>query len=131
MSTFEQEFSAPGTASGISWDTYKGHLLLFTVDRLETGVKTSLGDKDAIRADVAVLDGPDAGEIITDTLVFPRVLIGQLKAKVGGGKVLGRLGQGEAKPGQNPPWKLSDFTEADAELAKAHLSKTAASAPPF
>ena len=97
--------------------------------RLEENVPTALGEKDAIRADVAILDGNQAGEAIDDALVFPRVLIGQLRSKTGG-MVLGRLGQGTAKPGQNAPWKLDEPTEADRVLGRAHLAKNAP-APPF
>lgn len=119
------DFSPPGSATGITWTEHVGRLLLFFVHSLETKVKTSFGETDAIRADVVVLDGPAAGEFIADTLIFPRVLVSQLKGVIGG-RVLGRLGQGEAKAGQSAPWKLAvDWTEADAALAKAFLAPAA------
>ena len=127
MSTTD-EFAAPATASGIKWEDYKGRLLMFDVKAQEVGMTTAFGTADPIRADVVILDGPDAGETITDTLVFPRVLISQLKPNVGR-KVLGRLGQGAAKPGQSAPWTLTDATDDDKKIATAYVQKNAA--PPF
>lgn len=128
MSTTE-EFAAPASATGIKWEDYKGALLLFDVRSHETGIKTPFdANADAIRADVTVLDGPSAGEEYIDTLVFPKVLQSQLRPNVGK-KVLGRLGQGAAKPNQSAPWKLDDANDKDRDVARAHLQQNAK--PPF
>jgi hypothetical protein len=127
------EFNAPGSAIGIQWEPYLGRLLLIDVKKEESGIPTAFGTRDAIRAAVTVLDGPTAGEGYADTLVFPQVLQGQLRGSIGG-KVLGRLGQGVAKSGQKPPWKLEDPTDADKAIARAHLANEAAARtnpPPF
>lgn len=125
----EDEFAAPASASGFQWEDHKGALLIVEPTSLETGIPTSFGDKDAVRATITVVDGSDAGEVYADTLIFPRALIGQLKSNVGK-KVLGRVSQGNAKPGQKPPWLLSDPTPADITAGKAALSgKTPAAAP--
>jgi hypothetical protein len=121
-------FASPGSTSGVDYAELNGSLLLIEPASLESGVKTSLGDKDAVRADITVLDGPNAGTQHTDTLIFPRVLIGQLRSRIGQ-KVLGRLGQGVARPGQNAPWLLNEATDADKQLGLAWLSKTALAAP--
>lgn len=126
--TDTDEFSAPASAVGVTWADLKGTLLLFTVKAVESDVQTSFGIANPVRADLVVLDGPDAGETYEDTLVFPKALIGQLKSKVGG-KVLGRLGQGSAKPGQSAPWLLTDATEEDKKAARGWLAKNAP--PPF
>src|SRR5206468_9674695 len=64
----------------------------------------------------------DLGEVITDAYIWPRVLQAQLSRNVGTGKfVLGRLGQGTAKPGQNAPWKLTDATGTDQQVAQKYL----------
>lgn len=118
MST-DQQFSAPASTSGIEWKTALGHLLLVSPLSVEEKVNTSLGEKDAIRADIVDLD---QGETYTDVLVFPRVLQGQLRPKIGG-KVLGRLGQGAAKPGQSAPWVLQDFSPDDAKKASAWIEQ--------
>ena len=117
------DFSAPSTATGISWADLKGSLLLFRVHALESGIKTVHGEAQAVRADVVVLDGVQADETYIDTLVFPKVLISQVKPKIGG-MVLGRLGQGKAKTGQSAPWTLSEATEADKVIARAHIAKS-------
>lgn len=113
------QFSSPGTTQGVDWEQTKGHLLLITPLSVEEKVKTILGEKDAVRADVVDLD---AGEEYTDVLVFPRVLQGQLRSRIGQ-RVLGRLGQGTAKPGQSPPWVLEDFAPRDAKKATAWVEQ--------
>lgn len=127
--------SAPG--GGVDWATLKGSLVLVTVHAQEHGVKTAYGDADPVRADIAVIDGVAEGEVHTDTLIFPKVLISQLKGQVGK-KVLGRIGQGNAKPGQSAPWLLDAPLDGDAVKAKAFEAKhaadgyaTADDAPPF
>lgn len=122
------EFNSPGSASRIDWNEHKGRLLLFTVKSLETGVPTQFGDREAIRTDMEVLDGPNPERFI-DAFVFPKVLQSQLRSSVGGQRVLGRLGQGEAKTGQARPWKLLDPTEDDKTIARKHLAET--EKPPF
>lgn len=130
----EDVFDNPGVSAGIKWEDYSGRLMLITPHSSEKDVNTAIGVKDAIRADITVLDGPGSPEEIPDVLVFPRVLQGQLRSNVGTGrKCLGRLGQGEKRPGQNPPWKLGDPTDADRATARAHLTGNASSTtePPF
>lgn len=128
MSTSTDEFAAPASSTGIKWEDLKGALLLFEVHSVETGIKTAFGETDAVRADVAVLDGTQAGQTYNDTLVFPKVLLSQVRPSVGK-KVLGRLGQGSAKPGQSAPWMLQDATEDDKAVARAYVAKNAT--PPF
>ena len=53
-----------------------------------------------------------------DTLVFPKLLQSQLRSQIGK-KVLGRLGQGSAKPGQSAPWLLNEASADDIAKAEA------------
>jgi hypothetical protein len=116
------QFENPGTTTALDFDKLNGKLLLIKPQRVEVGVKTALGDKDATVADVHVVDGP--GEALPEAFIWPRVLQVQLRSFVGTGKfVLGRLGQGTAKPGQNPPWKLADPTDADKSSATQYLDR--------
>ena len=119
--TSTDPFAAPASTAGIDYKELQGSLLLISVHGVEEKVVTKLGEKDAVRADVAVLDGDSAGEEITDALIFPRVLQGQLRSRVGQ-KVLGRLGQGVARAGQNAPWVLAEATEDDKKLGRNYLS---------
>jgi hypothetical protein len=121
-------FDPPGSASKIVWKDYLGSLLLIEVQKIEEKVPTRYGDTDAVRAAIHVLAGPNEGDGLMDALVFPRVLQSQLRGKVGG-RVLGRLGQGAAKTGQDAPWKLDDPTEADKQTARAWIAKN--DKPPF
>lgn len=120
------QFTDPGTSSGINLAEMEGRLLLIKPVRVEHGVKTSLGDRDATVADIHVLDGDDQ-ESYSEVFVWPRVLQGQLRANVGTGRyTLGRLGKGTPKPGQNAPWKLAEATDKDKTKARAFLAKAPA-----
>lgn len=135
----ENPFSRPASASGIQWADHKGRLLLIEPKAYETGIATSLGEKDAVRADVTIIDAPDGVEEYVDTLIFPRALIAQTRSLIGE-KVLGRLDQGAAKPGQNPPWRINDATDDDVKIGLAYVDQRkpnnpfaapAESKPPF
>jgi hypothetical protein len=76
--------------------------------------------KDSVRIDFAVLDGPSAGELIEDALVFQGRLIGMLKRHVPKGVVLGRVGKAPSPKGQQA-WTLLDPTAADAEIGREWL----------
>jgi hypothetical protein len=115
-------FDAPASASGIDLKELNGCVLLIKPLRIEADVNTALGLKDATVADVHVLDGDDPGAYHAAVFLWPKVLQSQVAPNIGTGRYnLGRLGQGTAKPGQNPPWKLSDPTEADKQLARKYL----------
>ena len=123
-------FDSPASSVGIQWEKLNGRLLLITPLAKESEIKTDYGLADAIRANVVVLDGPDAPEEFRDTLIFPKVLQGQVRANVDTGRAnLGRLGQGNKKPGQSPPWRLSDPTEDDKNLARSWYAGGATAAP--
>ena len=124
-------FDSPGTGGDrIHWDDVIDTLLLFTVHSVERGIDTSFGEADAVKCDIAALDGDHKAETWEGALVFPRVLQSQLSGKVGG-MVLGRLGKGEAKPGQSAPWKLDDPTDADRDIARKYLAHIAEVEAPF
>lgn len=132
MSMFAQP-SAP--SGGITWADHNGALLLIEVKSFEPGVQTSFGVNDAVKADVTVIDGPGAGENYIDTLIFPKLLVAQTKSQLGQ-KVLGRLGQGQGKPGQSAPWLLNEAAAEDIAKAEAWVQQNAKPAvtsaqPPF
>lgn len=121
MSRSDPFDAPPAPGGGISWKELAGRLLYIRPTAVESNVKTTLGEKDATVADVVVLDGPDAGVEYGDALVFPQVLQGQLRRKIGR-QILGRLGQGSAKPGQNAPWVLESPTDDDRKTAVKWLA---------
>lgn len=121
-------FNEPGTGGDfLDYKELLGSLLLFTVKEETQEIDTKHGPQTAIRADVAVLDGPNKGDVCTDALIFPKILKSQLRGSVGG-KVLGRLGQGENKKG-NPPWQLAAPTETEKETGRKYLAYIATQAP--
>lgn len=107
--------------NGVDLDTLNGSLLVIDVLGYEPGTVTQFGPKDPVRVNLGVVDGQRAGESIPDALLFGGNIIGRLKGVVGQ-KVLGRLTQGQAKPGQKPPWLLLDPTDADVEAGAQFLT---------
>ena len=120
-------FSKPAAGGKFTAADHKGKLLLITPTSYEQGIATTFGDKDAVKANIVVIDegNPSGSEVIEDALLFGGVLIGQTKSFVGKGLVLGRLGQGTAKKGQNAPWLLEDPTDAEKDKARAYLASQA------
>ena len=103
-----------------------GGLVLITVREYRDKITTSFGESDAVAVDLSVLDGPKAGEIYENALLFQRALVGSLRSATGGEPVLGRIGQGTAKPGQSAPYILLPYTDADAAVATAWITSRAA-----
>lgn len=123
--------SAPPPSGGITWEDHNGKLLIVEPLAVETGIQTTYGLSDAVRANVYVITGPTEAEEFADTLIFPKLLQSQTRGQIGK-KVVGRLGQGQAKSGQSAPWVISEATTEDIEKAKAYLAgKSVTSAPPF
>jgi len=119
------DFNDPRQSTGIEWASLKGSLLLIKPHEQVHGIKTAYGESDAMRADVIVLDGDETDTVYADTLIFPKLLQSAVRPFIGG-MVLGRLGQGQKKPGQSPPWTLSAATEDDKKVGRAYLDKNTA-----
>ncbi len=126
--SMSNQFAEPASSTGIEWGTLNGCLLIVQPSEVVRGIVTSLGPRDAVRATVTVIDGPHAGTNYPDTLIFPKVLQSQVSSRIGQ-MVLGRLGQGQAKPGQNPPWMLNPAGPADQQAAGAYLATHATATP--
>jgi hypothetical protein len=103
-----------------------GALVLIQVREHRTGIITSFGEKDAVACDVHVLDGPKAGQVFDNALLFQGALIGALKPAAGGEPVLARIGLGTAKPGQSAPFILLPFTDADVAVAMPYWQRVQA-----
>ena len=110
-------FTAPvSNSEGVKVADLNGHLLIVTPIEYKTGINTVNGITDAVEVHVVDLD---TNEEHNSLLWFNVALRNALKPLIGN-KVLGRIGQGAAKPGKNPPWLLIDATgDADA-VAKAN-----------
>lgn len=119
----EDLFDGPGSADMFKPTDHNGRLLLIKPKQVLAAVPTKdYGEREAIEADIHILDGPTAGTVLRSGRIFGLVMIEQLKDNAGTGRFnLGRLGQGEATKG-NPPWKLFDPTDADKDLARRYLA---------
>lgn len=117
MSTSFADPSAPG-GDKLPLAELSNALLVIEVAEALRDVPTAYGDSDPVRCTVHAIDGVHANKTFDDTLVFPKVLASQLRDKVGQ-IVVGRLGQGVAKPGQSAPWTLNSVSAADKETAAA------------
>lgn len=116
----------PSAGGAFTPEDQEGSLLLISPLSLEEGIKTTFGEKSAIKADVVVLnrDDPSQSEEIAGALLFPAALQGQLqKSLARRTRVVGTLFKdvNAQKPGQKPPWKLSAPTDADMTVAKRYL----------
>lgn len=130
----DNPFSTPAASSGVEWESLKDSLLIIDVAAVEHDVPTVHGvAANVVKATISVVDGAKAGEVMADTLIFPKVLVSSLSPRVGH-KVLARLGQGEAKPGKSAPWVLTDPTDEDVAkgiaFTKANVAPSAPSATP-
>ena len=83
-------------------------------------MKTVNGDTAAIRADWIVLDGPNQGELRSNSLVFNVVVRNTLKNVLDGNQpfFVGIVAEGEAKPGKNPPLVFATAEAEHLELAQ-------------
>lgn len=117
MTTPFADPSAPG-GDKLPLPELNNALLVIEVTEALRNVSTAFGDSDPVRCTVHAVDGVHANKTFDDTLIFPKVLASQLRDKVGQ-VVVGRLGQGVAKPGQSAPWTLNSVTVADKEAAAA------------
>ena len=121
---------APPGGESIEWSELENSLLIFRPYAHEQNIQTVHGASDAIRCDLLVVDGHQAGTVHRNTLVFPTVLRNQLLPSVGNGQmVLGRLGKGQAQPGKNAPWLLYDPTPQDITAAQTLLNQQRQGAP--
>lgn len=125
-----EEFNrpAPGGDYGENFNSNEaeGHLLIITALKEEDVPTKDYGVKPAIRCNIIDVD---AGEEYADQLMFGTVIVPALRPYVGGSKVLARLGKGEKRGGNNPPWILNDYDEDDKQRALAYLSGDATPAP--
>lgn len=127
-------FAPPPDPPKVRAADLQGRLLLLWPSTIEREHPTVHGPTDAARCRIAELDGPTPGTIHDDVLLFGTLVVGQLRTALAAGDttVLARMGQGEARPGQSPPWKLLAYTDADRQLALSflHSHPQAAPAPP-
>lgn len=100
-----------------------GNLLLFFPTEVRRGLKTSNGDTDAVACSRVV--NLDTGRILHNTMIFGTALVPNIGGGAPDGVVLGRLGQGEGKPGQSKPWILLPHDENELRICQEWLARDA------
>lgn len=116
------QFDDP-TMGGFTAKEHLGRLVMFERIGHPEVVKTAFGDNNAVRADVTVLDTPEGPTEYPNSLIFGAALVPIVSRSSGGGRILlGRVAQGVApRPGQDPPWILSEASPADKAFASQYL----------
>lgn len=120
------EYQQPDQGDRLRLSDLAGRLVAIRVDEYRPEQKARQKVKPAVAACVTLCDGPEAGRVYQDALLFGAVLVPQLQGKVGR-LVLGRLRLGEERDGNNAPVILDPATQADVEVATRVMS--AAPAP--
>lgn len=92
----------------------EGHLVVVEPKEYIATMMTRYGEKDAIRVTVHDIHAQETHE---DVLFFG-ALIGALKGQIGK-RVLGVIGKGQAKPGQAPPWTITDASSSEQAVSAA------------
>lgn len=112
-----------------SWDTpdtpdffqikeHVGDLVIIAPAKFTPKMPTTNGERDAITAEVGIVEGNMEGTRWNEALLFGSKLVPQLRNKVGS-VILGRIQLGEKQAGKNPPYILAKATDDD----KAKASK--------
>lgn len=119
------------TASGMSGERVAnlvGELLLITPLEFMPDFSTSVGKSDTVRVDLVILSGDRAGEEVPGMLVFQQALVRDLKRSLEKGSkfFLARLGIGNKKPGQNPPYIFLQLEDDDRAVGVKYLKEKAA-----
>lgn len=90
----------------------EGHVLLVVPVEFHEhipNVNTKVGEKSpAIRVNVADLSAPGGPATYRGALWFNALLHGGLRRQLGE-TILGQMSKGQANPGKNPPWQLTDM----------------------
>lgn len=141
------EFDVPGNYVQIK--DLMGELVLFTPYEHVENISTANGDKDAVLCDIVVLSQEGQPEY-TDSLVFQGALIAALKKRLKtedsmdrdpvtgvvteyvtttSRRVLGVIGKGDAKKGQNAPFILEPATPEHVEIARKYSAENPTPAP--
>ena len=102
---------------------HNGNLLIFFPTEVRRGIKTTNGDADAVACSRVV--NLDTGRVLHNTLIFGTALVPNIGPGAPDGVVLGRLGQGEGKPGQSKPWILLPHDEAELRRCQDWLAQDA------
>lgn len=126
----DDPFSAPGKSEFVDWSEINGELVVIIPEEFVKGVPTIHGENDAIRADMYVLTGDNAGQEYEGTMIFGRSVIPQLKKKIDE-LVLCRIAQGPKQKGKSPAWRLDSEISAEDKALGMKWYKARQDSDPF
>jgi hypothetical protein len=108
-----KEFESPASKDSLRPGDLLGHLVAFEVNGFKPLFETTFGPKDAVELTIHDIDTEST---YPGVLWFSTAIVSALKPKVDS-VVLARIGQGEGRHGQQPPWILKDAS-ADLESVR-------------
>lgn len=121
------EYQTPDQGDRLKLTEHAGRLVAIRVDNYKPDQQARGATKPAVGCVVTIIDGPNAGHVYTDALIFGAVIVPQLREKVGR-HVLGRLRLGEERDGNNAPVILDPANEQETEYAVRMMTGAAAPA---
>lgn len=121
--TNRDDFDDPISGDYVQVAEMVGHLVLFYPLEHKQSVNTMFGEKDAVIADVHDLTD---GVKYESAMFLQGALIGVLKRNAGTGRpVLGVVGKGEAKKGQQAPYLLTPGNDEQKAIARKYIAANA------
>jgi hypothetical protein len=107
-------FASPAGVGGHSLKDDLGAAVLVRPESFTKDMQTSSGLSDVIRCDWAVLDGPNAGQLRANSLIFNKGAVRDLNKVLNGTQkfLVGRVAMGVAKTGQSAPVIFNDAPES-------------------
>lgn len=111
------------TGSGHKLTDDEGACVLVKAQKVRQMIATQYGESEAVQASWVVLDGPNAGAVRNDSLIFQRFIVNSLTSNFDGGRpfTVGVIfrDQARAKKGQSAPVVLADPTDEQLQAAMA------------
>lgn len=111
------------TGSGHKLTDDEGACVLVKAQKVRQMITTQYGESEAVQASWVVLDGPNAGAVRNDSLIFQRFIVNSLTSNFDSGRpfTVGVIfrDQARAKKGQSAPVVLADPTDEQLQAAMA------------
>ena len=111
------------TGSGHKLTDDEGACVLVKAQKVRQMITTQYGESEAVQASWVVLNGPNAGAVRNDSLIFQRFIVNSLTSNFDSGRpfTVGVIfrDQARAKKGQSAPVVLADPTDEQLQAAMA------------
>lgn len=118
----------PDTSDFFSIKEHVGDLVILAINGFTPDFPTINGNRDTIKAEVAIVEGNGQDTRYAEALLFGSKLVPQLRNKLGS-VVLGRIALGDKQPGKNAPYILTKPTDQDKAMASDWTKRNGAVKP--